>query len=140
MVEHAIKNDAYAAAVAVGNKLQGKSVGGGPLPSGGVMKHLFFDKRNVADGVGTQVRIHMVVHKAVVFVVRGRPKNRVEVEGGDAEALQIVEFIDDALQIAPIPAAREVVQEALAVGLFPRLLFVPITGPGVDLPSIYRIV
>ncbi len=53
-----------------------------------------------------EVRIDPRVVEGVVLVVRGRLEDRVQVERSDAQAGQVVEAIDDALQVA----AHEVVK------------------------------
>ena len=52
------------------------------------------------------MRINVLVILAVVFVAGGRNEDRIEVQDPDAEFLQIIQLINDALDIAAVEAAE----------------------------------
>ena len=52
-----------------------------------------------------EMRIDMLVILTVVFMAGGGDKNRVEIKHLDAEILEIVQLVEDALQVAPVEAA-----------------------------------
>ena len=72
----------------------------------------------------------MMIGATVIFMVRGRFKYRIQIECTDAEFLQVVEFFDDALQIAPVAAPLDVIPDVPAVFVLPGLHFVPVGCPG----------
>ena len=55
-------------------------------------------------GVAAEERVDPVVVPGVVPVVRGGSEDRVEIEGGDAEVLQVVELLGDTEEVASLEA------------------------------------
>ena len=72
----------------------------------------------------------MVIAVAVVLVQRSRIKQRIEIDGVDAEIAEVIQFVQDALQIAAVTA----IQNTVAIKVRPEFLFpfvarVPVAGP-----------
>ena len=123
-----------------GNQLERQLIGFGPHPGFRIAGVFFGHQSTVAFGVGTEIRINVMVTGAVVFVVRGRIEDRIQINGIDAKILQVIELVDDPLQIAAVAATLHVLPELrFAVGFFVILQLVPITAPGVHTPLLRRL-
>ena len=92
----------------------------------------------VAARVGAEVAVDVVVVPGVVLVQRGCVVHRVEIQGGDAEILEIVEPVDDALQVAAVAAGLYRRVEVLPGRLGPGLLPIPVLRPGRRPPAVGR--
>ena len=135
MVEHAVEDDADAALVRLINHLQGQLIGLGPHPGFRVARVFGGHQGAVAFRIGAEIRVDVVVAGAIVFVVGRRIEDRIQVDGVDAEILQVIELVDDALDITAItPALHVLPQLRFAIGFFVILQLIPIAAPRVHAP------
>jgi len=135
VIKDPVEDDAHAAAVHLADELEHQPVGRSPLPGSGIDGVLAGDDGPVPGGIGPEVGIDVVIGGAVVFVQRGGGENRIEVEGGDAQFLQIVQFFNDAGEVAAVAPPLDIEPDVAAGGLFPGLEFVPVGAPGRDPPG-----
>ena len=77
VVEHTIKDQAHATA-------------------------LQLHHQGIEGGIASEQRVHLQVVVSVVAVIGRRTEDRVEVESGDAELLQMIEPLDHAVEITPL--------------------------------------
>ena len=120
MVPGIVHDDAHAAAVDLAHQSQEQAVGGGPAPGGRIDGILGRHAGLVAPRVGAEVAVDVVVVPGVVLVQRRRVVHRIEIQGGDAEVLEIVQPVHDALQVAAVAAELHGAVEVLAGGRRPR--------------------
>ena len=76
-----------------------------------------------------------MIDQCIVFMRRGRPENRSQVNGVNAQGFQIVQLVKDTLQVASIAAALNIEINILAILFFIRLKLIPVACPGMDLES-----
>ena len=75
----------------------------------------------------------MVIDQCIVFMGGGRPKNRGQVNGLNAQRFQIIQLVQNTLEIAPIAAALNIEINIPAILFFVRLKLIPVACPGMDL-------
>jgi len=146
VVEHPVDDHPHAARMGLLEELEKQLVGGRPSPGGRIGGGIF-EEFHVGGGIGTEKRIHVVKHEGIVFVHGGRGKDRIEIEGGHTEILEVIELVDHTLKIAAVAA---VVHATIKIGSeipFPLVHRVPLLGPsggppfGSDLirhPGVFR--
>ena len=137
MVENTIDHHLDPALVRFFDQLKEQLVRRGPLPSRGIGRFAAVaDDLEITLRIGPEVRINVVEGVAVVFVLRATVKNRVEFERGDAELLQIVEFVDHPLQVTAVATMKNtVLVKAVPDCLFPRVADEVIARPRRHPPS-----
>ena len=77
-----------------------ESVGGRPLPGRGIGRVLRGPDQAVPVGIGSEVVVHVVERGRVPPARGGGLEDRVQKESGDAEALDVVEPLQDSLQVS----------------------------------------
>ena len=134
VVEYAVEHHPHAPGVGLLEELEEQPVGAGPLPRRGIAR-LPLHRREVAGGIGAEVRIDVMKGTAVVLVERAGVEHGVEIDRRHAEVLKVVESVDDALDVAAVAAVEDsVLEEVRADLLFPESAGIPVAGPRRHLP------
>ena len=133
MVENAINDHPDAALARLLDHFEEQLVRRGPLPRCGVLGFLGYDGQ-IAGRIRTEPWVNVVEAEGVIFVVRTRPEDRIEVNRVDPEVPQIIELVDDSLNIPPVPSVSHRPKKVVRLGLLPGITRIPVRGPGTDLP------
>jgi hypothetical protein len=92
------------------------------IPGMGLIQQL--PERHIA----AQQRVHLKIIKGVVAVIGGGGKNGIEIEGIDAQFLEIIQLIHDSMEVSPL--------KPLFLGrAAPRLKLKPSRVPGPGTPG-----
>ena len=139
MIEDTVDHDLDAPFVRFFDQFEKQFVCRGPFPGGRISGlAAVADNLEIALGVGSEIRIDMMERVAVVFVLRAAVENRVEFDRRDAELLQVVEFVDHALQISAVAAVKDaILVKVLADGFFPLFADVIVACPWSDPPTVH---
>ena len=129
MVEDSVDDDPHFPSVDFADEFQEQPVGRTPAPGGGIGGIFGSEQSGIACGVRAEMTVDVVVPRRAVLVQRRGVEDRVEVQCVDAQILQVIEPVENALQIAAVPPQLGVVVEVLPAGLFPRLQRVPVASP-----------
>ena len=70
--------------------------------------------------------VDVMVSRRAIFVERRGVEDRIEVQRVDAQILEVIEPVENALKVASVAAELGVVVEVFSAGLFPRLECVPV--------------
>ena len=100
VVPRIVDDHPHVAAVHLADQFQEQLVRRRPLPRGGVDRVLGVDDRGVAGWIRAKRPVDVPVVAGIVFVQRRRVVERIEINGVDAEILQVVEFVEHPLQVA----------------------------------------
>ena len=109
MIEHPVEDDLHAAIVHLAYEPEQERICRGPLPCSRISRILRRPDGPVSIWIRAEVVVNVVVEGCVVLVEGRRFENGVEIDGVDAEVLQVVQLIDDALQV-PDPVFVAVVE------------------------------
>jgi len=139
VIEDTVDHDFDAPLVGFFDQLEKQFVRCGPFPRGRIGGFpAIADNLEITLGVGTEIRIDVVERIAVVFVLRATVEDRVEFDRRDAQLLQVVEFVDHALQVSAVAAVKNaVLVKIFANRFFPVFADIIIPRPWRDAPAIH---
>ena len=103
MIENSVNNDTQFAAMRFADQFQEQLVRTAPGP-GGSREILALHQLRIAGAIGAEVVIHMVKARPVIFVMAESLENRVEINGVDSQAGQVIQLVDQAPQIPAVAA------------------------------------
>ena len=130
MVEDSINDDAHLPAVGFADEFQEQPVGRTPAPGGRIGGIFGGEQGGIASGIRSEMTVDVMVSCRAVFVQRRGVKDRIEVQRVDAQILEVIEPVENALEIASVAAELGVVVEVFSAGPLPRLECVPVGSLG----------
>ena len=139
MIENTVDHDLDAPLVRFFDQLEKQFVCRGPFPGGRICGFAAAaDNLEITLRVGSEIRIDMVERVAVVFVLRAAVEDRIEFDRRDAEVLQVIKLVDDALQISAVAAVKDtILVKVLADGFLPFFADVVVARPWCDPPTVH---
>ncbi len=81
-----------------------------------------------------------MVGGAVVFVMGWSLEDRIEVNPSNAQVLQVIQFLKNALEITAVSSSQNVKPETSGICFFVGLEFVPVRSARMNLPGLRQII